>query len=53
MSNTKTVCVCPNCECQNGKPCNCGPACSCKKSSFASLRRIPLFLESDLGQTTD
>jgi len=38
MSNTKNVCVCPNCECQNGKPCNCGPSCGCKMTKTETTK---------------
>jgi len=46
MSNTNNVCVCPNCECQNGKPCNCGPSCSCKITNSEKTKG-----ESRLGRT--
>jgi hypothetical protein len=39
MSNTKNVCVCPNCECQNGKPCTCGPSCGCKTTNAKKTTR--------------
>ena len=45
MSDTKNVCVCPNCDCQNGKPCNCGPSCGCKTTNVEKRKR-----ESGLGR---
>ena len=45
MSDTKNVCTCPNCECQNGKPCNCGASCGCKTTNVEKTKR-----ESGLGR---
>jgi hypothetical protein len=41
MSNKQNVCGCPNCECKNGKPCNCSDSCSCKSQAMV-VRRVLL-----------
>lgn len=39
MSNKENVCICPNCECRNGKACNCSPSCGCKMSNLKDPKR--------------